>query len=380
MNFIKKGIFILIVLEISFSFAKAHLQQQSGNVHFDTNDSASDAINLIGKNFVNLSGHHGLSIGFVKNGKKYSYLFGTTEIRKQNRPTDSTIYEIASITKSFTGILLAQAIIEKRISLNDYVQKYLPKPFPNLSFKGIPLKIKDLATHTSGLPKFIPGLVKGLTPDQLVKHFNNFSKQQFLDSLSEVKIDTIPGSKFIYSNSDAQLIGIILENVYHTTYARLLTRYITGPMQMGDTKLEIPTQDLIRFAKGYNDKGEIMPRLDWWRMTPAAGYIKSTISDMMKYVLLNINEDIPAVKLAHQPLLKVSEEGADGIGLYWFLKKSEGSERIIYHAGGGFGTTSYCEIHLHQRNGIVLLANDASAGTENELKTIASLIFKLENN
>jgi CubicO group peptidase (beta-lactamase class C family) len=368
----------LLILVFSFVFLSADAQQSSRNVDLATPDSMSRAIRVIGEQFVKTPGHYGLSIGLIRNGKKYSYNFGTTETGRHIRPTNLTIYEIGSVTKSFTGILLAHAILEKRISLKDNIQQYLPKPFPNLTYKGIPVKIEDLATHTSGLPKFVPNLDKDLSPDQLMKRYDNFSPTQFLNVLSGIKLDTIPGTKFIYSNADAQLIGIILEKIYHTTYADLLEKYITGPQQMNDTKLEIKNRDTIRCIKGYNSKGEVMPRLDWWRLIPAAGYIKSDISDMLKYLQLNLNERNPAIKLAHQPIFDISEEGADSIGLFWFTKKSAENEKVIYHAGGSFGTTSYCEIHPDQQDGIIMLTNDAGPGTEDELKMLASLILKVE--
>jgi CubicO group peptidase (beta-lactamase class C family) len=366
----------LLTLVFSFVFLSAGAQSIPRNTGSATPDSMNRAIFAIGEQFVKASGHYGLSIGLIRNGIKYSYNFGSTEPGRQIKPTNFTIYEIASVTKSFTGILLAHAVLEKRISLKDNIQQYLPKSFPNLTYKGISIKIEDLATHTSGLPKFVPGLDKHLSPDKIMKRYNHFSAIQFLNVLSGIKLDTMPGTKFIYSNADAQLIGIILEKIYHTTYADLLKKYITGPQQMNDTQLEIKGPDTLRFAKGYNSKGEVMPRLSWWRMTPAAGYIKSDISDMLKYLQLNMNERDPAIRLAHQPKFDVSEEGADSIGLFWFIKKSAENEKVIYHAGGSFGTTSYCEVHPDQRDGIVMLANDAGAGTERELKILASLILK----
>ncbi|TWJ03329.1 CubicO group peptidase (beta-lactamase class C family) [Mucilaginibacter frigoritolerans] len=366
----------LLSIVFGFVFLSANAQLASRNVGPVTTDSVTRVINIIGEQFVKTPGHYALSIGLIRNGKDYSYNFGTIEYGRHTRPTNLTIYEIASVTKSFTGILLAHAILEKRIGLKDNIQQYLPKPFPNLTYKGIPITIEDLATHTSGLPKFIPGLNKDLSPDQLMKRYEYFSAAQFLNVLSGIKLDTIPGTKFIYSNADAQLIGIILAKIYHSTYANLLKKYITGPQQMNDTKLEIKGADTVRFAKGYNSKGEVMPRLDWWRMTPAAGYIKSDISDMLKYLQMNMDEGDTAIKLAHQSIFDMNEEGAQSIGLFWFTRKSAEKQKVVYHAGGSFGTTSYYEVHPDQQEGIVLLTNDAGAVTENELKILASLILK----
>jgi serine-type D-Ala-D-Ala carboxypeptidase/endopeptidase len=373
-----KLINVLVTVAFCLTTALPNAQLRYSNVGSTATDSLSRTITGYGEQFVSATGHYGLSIGLIKNGTKYSFHFGTTENGKQVKPTDSTIYEIASVTKSFTGILLAHAILEKRITLTDDIRQFLSTGFLNLSYKGIPITVEHLATHTSGLPKFVPALDNNLSPDQMMKRYNNFSEMQFLEVISGIKLDTVPGSKFIYSNADAQLIGIILEKIYHSTYSELLKRYIGAPQEMNDTQLEIKNGDKIRYAKGYNSEGKLMPMLRWWKNTPAAGYIKSTVGDMLKYLQLNIDETDPAIVLAHQPVSKVTEEGADSIGLFWFIKKSPQSARIIYHSGGSFGTTSYCEIRPGEKNGIVLLANDASAGTEQQLKILADLIMKIE--
>ncbi|MGY3213308.1 serine hydrolase domain-containing protein [Mucilaginibacter sp. HD30] len=336
---------------------------------------AASTIEAIGQRFVQTPGHIGLSVCIIKNGKAYSYHFGSTASKKGTKPTDSTIYEIASVTKTFTGILLAHAILEKRIALNDDVGKYLPQMSANLTFRGVPVKIQHLATHTSGLPKFIPGFQKNLLPQQMMERYNNFSSKQFLDSLAKFSLTEVPGKKFIYSNADAQLIGIILEKVYHKPFAEMLKKYITGPQRMAHTQLELDDLDKQHLAMGYDQNGKAMPGLSWWKNVPAAGYIKSDIADMLRYLKLNVNEKNAAIALAHRPIFKVAEEGADSIGLFWFIRYPIGKQRIIYHAGGSFGSTSYCEVRPGETSGIVLLANDAGPGTEAELKKIAALLL-----
>ena len=363
--------FLLLICFLSTSL----FSNQQALANLNSRDTLDKIVNKVGGQFVNTVGHYGLSIGIIKNGKIYRFNFGSTDSKKNLKPTDHSLYEIASVTKSFTGLLLAHAVIENKISLEAGIQQYLPKRFSNLAFGGAPIKIKHLVTHTSGLPKFIPRFEKNLSPDQMMKHFEHFSAAQFLDSLAKVKLNTVPGTKFIYSNADAQLIGIILEEVYHDTYANLLKKYITGPQLMNDTRLDVKGLDDARFVRGHNQKGEVMPGLTWWQNIPAAGYIKSDISDMLKYLKLNLNEKDQAVKLAHRPLFKVSEEGADSIGIFWFVKKSPDNQRIVYHAGGSFGTTSYCEIRPDQKSGIILISNDASPGTEDDLKKIAALLL-----
>jgi hypothetical protein len=94
-----------------------------------------------------------LSIGIIKDGKRHVYHYG--EIKKGTNvlPGNTTVYEIGSITKTFTATLLAHAVLENKVSLPDDIRKYLPGAYPNLSFNGIPVTLQDLANHTSGLPE-----------------------------------------------------------------------------------------------------------------------------------------------------------------------------------------------------------------------------------
>src|SRR5437588_6073830 len=86
--------------------------------------------------FMNDTSRVGVSVGVYINDKTFIYNYGTTQKGKNIKPTNSTIYEIGSVTKTFTGILLAQAIVDKKVKINDDIRKYLEGDYPNLSYKG----------------------------------------------------------------------------------------------------------------------------------------------------------------------------------------------------------------------------------------------------
>jgi D-alanyl-D-alanine-carboxypeptidase/D-alanyl-D-alanine-endopeptidase len=334
-----------------------------------------EIVNNAALRFINEPQHVGLSIGIVKDGKTYYYNYGTIEKGKQILPASNTIYEIGSVTKSFTGILLAHAILEKKLSPNDDIRKYLDGPYPNLVFEGHPIRIIDLANHTAGFDKNIPDIPPGLSVDQILEFYKGMSENRFLQELAKVKLNVMPGTTFSYSNAGAQLAGIILEKVYHTSYAGLVKKYISRPNSMNDTEAEVNPNDFYRYAKGYDEKGTRMPELVQWRTIPAAGYLKSTVRDLLKYAQLNMNEKDPAIALSHQVTFKNTAEGNADIGLFWFTRKSPKGYRQVLHAGGGFGTTSYCLIYPDLKTGVVILTNDASPGTEHEIKQMADEIL-----
>jgi CubicO group peptidase (beta-lactamase class C family) len=200
-------------------------------------------LNSFGATFTSQPSHNGVSIAVYADGETYYFNYGTVKRGASMPPTDSTIYELASVTKTFTACLLAQAITEGRLHLKDDVRKYLDGPYPNLAYRGHPITIENLANHTAGLPKFLPRLDPSQTPDQILATYPDISAAQLLSELSRFTPDTLPGTKFLYSNADAQLIGLILEKVDGRPYAELLQHYITGPLGMTDTWLTVPDKD-----------------------------------------------------------------------------------------------------------------------------------------
>jgi serine-type D-Ala-D-Ala carboxypeptidase/endopeptidase len=334
-------------------------------------------VSSFGASFISQPSHNGVSIGIFADGKIVYFNYGTIKRGESITPTDSTIYELGSVTKTFTAYLLAQAITEGKLHLRDDVRKYLSGPYPNLAYRGRPVTIENLANHTAGLPKFLPRLDLSQTPDQILTAYPDISPAELLSQLSRFTPDTLPGTKFIYSNADAQLIGLILEKVDGQPYADLLHHYITGPLEMTDTRLTVPIKDTSRIAVGYNTKGEIMPKLRFWRSLPAAGYIKSTTADMVKYMQFYLDEKNPVVRLAQRTSFRNTGEHDADIALYWFVKEHPGGYRELLHGGGSFGTTSLCLLVPQHRLGVICLANDASPDTERTLTTLSEAIANL---
>ncbi len=329
----------------------------------------------LGAAFVQDPHHTGLSIGIIQNGVRRTYHFGSVDRALQLKPNDRSIYEIGSLTKTYTGILLAQAVVDGKINLTDDVQKYLPDGYANLRYLGYPVRIIDLATHTSGLPKHIRAFGKGMTAQQCIDSYGNYSEAQFLQDLKTAQIKDFPGTRFEYSNAGAQLLGIVLERVYKTSYADLVAKFITKPNDMPDTVTLLSADQRERMVKEYDGKGLRMPELAMWRNIPAAGALKSTLADQLNYLQWNLDEFNPAVALSHRALFTGTSERDDSIGMLWFTNALADGGRVIRHTGGSFGSTSYLAAYPDAHVGIVLLANDADASTEKALVAIGDQVY-----
>ena len=320
----------------------------------------------------------GISVGIYHNNKTMTYHYGSTQKGKQVLPSNKTIYEIGSISKTFTGTLLAQAVIDKKVKLEDDVRMYLDDEYPNLEFQGHPIQLAHLVSHISGLPNFLPDnpeLFQNTSQDSLpfvlTRILDNYSKQDFLNDLHKVKIDTIPGTKFRYSNSSPQLLKYILERVYQKSFAELLNMFIFKPLKMNHTSSKYKKVKVKHLAKGYNNKGNQMPNIP--ENLDAAGGIFSTIPDMLHYLKFHLDETNEVVALSH----KVTTGDIDtyALGLNWQETITQKKHKKIWQSGGTFGFSSYAVVYPELNISIVLLTNEADSTAQTELGQIADKIF-----
>ncbi|NIF04497.1 beta-lactamase family protein [Chryseobacterium sp. Tr-659] len=317
----------------------------------------------------------GISIGVFKDGKSYFYNYGTTERGKSELPTSQSLYEIASITKTFTGTLLAHALVDGRIKMDDDIRKYLDGNYPNLEFDKHPITISNLTNHSSGLPQFLPDQSETFKKPMdsvaiaLSDFYKNYSKKKFYEDLHQAKLNFVPGTEYKYSNVGTQIAGDILEKVYHKSYTDLLSEYITGPLKMSQTIVGTNSAQLLTC---YNEKGKVMPRNFTTIMAPAGGII-STTGDLVKYMQYQLNERDSYVKASHTPFVK--SEG-DAIGLYWRIHTYEDGTRTVYHTGGTFGFSSVLQIYPSKNMGVVVLSNESDGESQGKLHDIADNLIR----
>ncbi|MBJ6369819.1 serine hydrolase domain-containing protein [Snuella sedimenti] len=115
-----------------------------------------------------------VSVGFYNKGEKSTHHFGKLTKGKNNTATNSTIFELGSVSKMFTGTLVAKVILEGKINLEDDIRNYLPGKYENLAFEGIPIQIKHLLTHSSRLPHFVSPKWEKILKNVVMIHQNSF--------------------------------------------------------------------------------------------------------------------------------------------------------------------------------------------------------------
>lgn len=303
----------------------------------------------------------GASLGIVQ-GKSAVFThvgeFGTTMAATGE---DAVSFEIGSITKVFTGLLLADAVVRGEVTLDTPIARLLPADVVLPNGAGDKITLRMLATHTSGLPR-IP---VEIPPDNLENPYASFDDTALWSSLRRVRLDFEPGSRASYSNLAAGLLGTLLARHAGVPYADLLAARITGPLGMEHTTVAVTGAPRDRLAVGHNGSGQ--PCSPWeFQALAGAGGIRSTVGDMLRFARAVLDpESTPlreAIALTWERQDLKATVAAGGQGLGWMIA---GDGQTRWHNGmtGGFHAALYVNRPLHVAS-VVLLNRSTPAGTE----------------
>jgi CubicO group peptidase (beta-lactamase class C family) len=311
------------------------------------------------QSYMKLAATIGLSIGILKDGKTYFYGYGETTKGNHQVPNENNLFEIGSISKTFTAILLADAVNQGKISLDDPLSKFLPGQH-EISFEGVPVTVRMLSNHTSGLPRMPDNFSEGTTDP--LNPYKNYSREDLMNFLKTVKLSRKPGTVYEYSNLAVATVGLILEDLYHKSFESLVREKILAPLKMDDTKQFLIKKDSARFASGYNEQGVYNGPWDF-KAFAAAGSLRSTSSDMLKYAKANWGEGPASLEKAIALTQKKTFSDANiSIGLGWHFIKP-GKDEVLFHNGGTGGYRSFLAINREKKFAVVVLSNSA-IGTE----------------
>lgn len=323
---------------------------------------------------------HATSIAVVYRGKEFMLHQGELEAGKGNPPNDTTLYEIGSVSKTFAGLLLANAVLDGKAALDDPIQNYLPAAYPNLQWQGQPVRLRHLITHTSTMPGMLPLQVNTIlqdftahaTPAKLNAAYANYGQQQFWQDLHAVSIKGPLGKDYAYSSAGTELIAHTLETIYGVPYAVLLTQFLAREAGMHDTRLKITAQDAGRLAPGYHSDNPVittpMPQLPWG----AAGNLKSTMPDMAKYLRLQLSAH-RAVAESHKPLVRFQDDFS--IGYFWNIGSNRQLGTHYVHHGGVPRAQSYAWVVPQYQLGVFIITNQSGDATAGAMESALAPIF-----
>jgi D-alanyl-D-alanine-carboxypeptidase/D-alanyl-D-alanine-endopeptidase len=264
-----------------------------------------------------------------------------------------TIFEIGSVSKVFTSLVLADMVHRKEVTLDDPAANYLSDHVKMPERSGKSITLRHLSTHTSGLPP----LPSNLKPKDLRNPYADYSVDDLYQFLSGYELPRDPGSEFEYSNLGAGLLGHLLAYCAGTDYESLIRVRITEPLNLRDTGITLSSSMKQRMATGHS--GMLVPVANWDLPTLAgAGALRSSANDMLTFLeaFLGYKESslAPAMKAMFDVRCPVAK-----IGLGWIIYSAHDLE-IANHDGGTGGFRSWAGYDPKERVGVVVLSNAAT--------------------
>ena len=285
----------------------------------------------------------GLAIGVWKNGERRVLAYGAA------RP--DSIFEIGSITKTFTGLILARMVADGKVRLDEPVRELLPAGTV-AKRDGAEITLLDLVTHHSGLPRMPPNF----RPADRANPYADYGTEQLYAYVAKRGLSKPADAHFRYSNIGVGLLGQALAVRAGRGYAELLREQITGPFGLADTAIQLSPDQQRRFIQGYDDQHRPVHAWDLDALA-GAGAIRSTAGDLLTYLQANLHPERFAalagpINAAHQPR-NVAPSGGQ-IALAWNYAAASGTYR---HGGATGGFTSYVLFNPQADYAVVVLMN-----------------------
>lgn len=297
----------------------------------------------------------GVVIGVVQHGTRHLFVYGPVK--------EDSLFEIGSISKTFTGLILAQMVEQHKLRLHDPVREFLPAGTvakPN----GEEITLLDLATQHSGLPRMPDNFHPGNPQDPYV----DYHAANLYEFIAKHGVQKPANTSFGYSNLGLGLLGQALANRANTPYPELLRLQVTQPLGMIDTVVKLSPSQERRFATGHNAQHE--PAHAWALDALAgAGAIRSTASDMLTYLEAQLHPDAvkqttaspsatisSALQLSHE--LHADAGPNVKIALAWLYNSNTGS---YWHNGATGGYSSFAFFNAKEDTAAVVLFNTTIA-------------------
>jgi D-alanyl-D-alanine-carboxypeptidase/D-alanyl-D-alanine-endopeptidase len=299
----------------------------------------------------------GIVVGVIEPDGRRVVAYGILANGDPHTLDGDTIFEIGSISKIFTSLLLADMVNRKEVALDDPAASYLPGHVRMPERSGKSITLLDLSTHTSGLPR----LPSNLKLKDLFNPYADYSVHDLYQFLSGYTLLRDPGSEFEYSNLGGGLLGHLLAYRAGTDYESMIGTRITRPLSMPDTSITLSSSMKRHMATGHN--AMLAPVPNWELPTLAgAGALRSSVNDMLTFLEAFLGYKESPLAPAMKAMLEVRRpSGQTKIGLGWLIYSTDGRE-IAWHNGGTGGFRSFAGYDPRERIGVVVLANASTPG------------------
>jgi CubicO group peptidase (beta-lactamase class C family) len=303
----------------------------------------------------------GVAIAVLQHGTRRIFTYGPIK--------EDSIFEIGSVTKTFTGLILAQMVVQHKVKLDDPVRELLP-PGTVAKPDGAEITLLDLATQHSGLPR----MPDNFNPADLQDPYADYRPANLYEYLAKHGVSKPADAKFNYSNLGVGLLGQALANRAATTYPDLLKTLVAEPLKLNDTVVKLSPEQEKRFAQGHGPGHQ--PAHPWTLDALAgAGAVRSTAGDMLTYLEAQLHPDrtagtLPAaLAMCHD--LRSDMSPNMKIGLAWLFETDTGN---FWHNGATGAYSSYALFNPKEDFAVIVLFNATVSGNGSFADTLGQHI------
>jgi CubicO group peptidase (beta-lactamase class C family) len=316
----------------------------------------------------------GLVVGCLAGGEQRVAGYGRCRSGGQDTPDGGTIFEIGSITKVFTGLLLADLAEEGMVGLDDPLASFLPSSGQVPTRGDGQITLGDLASHAGGLPRDPKGTLGRWLGDRR-NPYAGLSVEELYAGLARTRLRRRPGEKVKYSNLGSGLLGEALARAAGQPYEELVRERICRPLGMPDTMITATGEQTARLATGHTRRGRPVAPFQLPALA-GAGALRSTATDMLRF--LEANLDPAQTPLASQlertqhPRLRAAKRVEVGLG--WLLAHPPGAAGpVLWHNGGTSGFRSFAGFAREADTAVVVLSNTARSVDRLGLRLLKAL-------
>ena len=345
---------ILLGVGATFAVATAYLvlymsshQLPEAGQQFLLSDSVKEVI----RENVDNGKHPALFVGMIDENGIQQYYYGHKAVG-EDPINENTIFEIGSVSKVFTSLLLADMIEKGEVSLNDPIDKFLPENVQAPSYNERKITLLDLVIHTSGLPRWPDGF-----PIENINEQYEYDREELYDYLANVELSREIGSEYSYSNIGVSLLGHILSLQAGQSYEELLKERVLDKFGMENTCVKRCDELRDQFGKP-SLLGFQMNEINLSDDLAGAGEIRSSGKDMLSFLSYAMGLKDSDLKNSFELTQKVNRQIDDqlSIGLGWHMTH-EDDRMTIWHNGATNGFTSFVGFDPESNRGVVVLSN-----------------------
>ncbi len=299
----------------------------------------------------------GIVVGVVDARGRRVVAYGSVN-KNDKRPLDgNTIFEIGSMTKVFTSLVLMDMARKGEVSVSDPVAKYLPRGVKMPGRNGKSITLQDLATQSSGLPR----MPNNFNPKDPANPYADYTPDLLYAFLSGYKLTRDIGSQFEYSNLGVGLLGHALSLRAGVDYESMVRSRVLDPLHMGDTRIILTPGMKARLAAGHGPGLE--PARNWdLDALAGAGALRSSANDMLTFLAANLGylKTPLAAAMAEQISIRRPTGIPDMQVAYNWMIQTKNGNSIIWHNGGTGGYRTWMGFDPKSRAGVVVLSNISS--------------------